>query len=693
MANLKVGNTTIGKIAVIEPYEDVYVDNTVSEPWVRPSEWLDMPVIGSGDDKVAILVYVPSGRKYEAKIYANGTYVSNYDRPTYYTVDWGDGNTTLVSGNYPSTTHVNGIQHAYHEYDYNDLSPDSEFIYQGVLCRQAIVQMDNSVSGCYNLDLSGFGPTNYEQNAHDANVRRGANHVLDIHVASQNLTYLKFYDNYKPRFRNLERIKIDSPRSIASMYQMFYQCESLRLAMLPSGFTTGVTDFRYTFALCEKLQEVPYLDTSSATLMGDMFNRCYSLEKIPDMDTTNVTHFQNFAVRCYDLKEIPNLDYRNSYMREAFTYCRKIKSIPSGVSFHNCSSLYGTFNLCDLQALPNDIWERCSGVPDMVAAFSNNNNLRSVPKVNIPDCTVGYSMFAGCSKLESVELGDVSNIQVTGFVSMFNGCNSLRSVTFDDPENIKADSTNSMFYRCLSLEQAPYFNTSGVTDARYMFNGCYNLKSIPAYDFSNLSTVGMTNFAYDCRSLKHFGGFRGINSNIRVDASFMYSDSLKEFPSGIFISQDTCPATGSQFIRQSYGVRSAPHIYASGNSANSMFYEAYSLRYIDGVTFGAETNCYRMFYSCQNLNRFPEADGSLITNATDMFLSCVELEWSDLNNVGVSISYRSNFLASGAIENIFNRLASGVAGQSIDIVGNYGTSELHSDTLAIATSKGWTVTT
>ena len=56
MANLKVGNATIGKIAVIEPPEVPIVENdSGQDSWVRPSHWLDMPVIGSGEHKAAFL--------------------------------------------------------------------------------------------------------------------------------------------------------------------------------------------------------------------------------------------------------------------------------------------------------------------------------------------------------------------------------------------------------------------------------------------------------------------------------------------------------------------------------------------------------------------------------------------------------------------------------------------------------------
>ena len=76
-----------------------------------------------------------------------------------------------------------------------------------------------------------------------------------------------------------------------------------------------------------------------------------------------------------------------------------------------------------------------------------------------------------------------------------------------------------------------------------------------------------------------------------------------------------------------------------------------------------------------------------------MFYQCRSLQWCGLTNIPTSISFYDNFLGSGALTHIFNNLVSGVTGQTIDIRNNYGTAELHSDTIAIAENKGWTVTT
>ena len=54
-----------------------------------------MPNIGSGDSKVALLLYMHSGVPLEPRIYIRGKYRHN-NYPTHSTIDWGDGQTVIV---------------------------------------------------------------------------------------------------------------------------------------------------------------------------------------------------------------------------------------------------------------------------------------------------------------------------------------------------------------------------------------------------------------------------------------------------------------------------------------------------------------------------------------------------------------------------------------------------------------------
>ena len=71
--------------------------------------------------------------------------------------------------------------------------------------------------------------------------------------------------------------------------------------------------------------------------------------------------------------------------------------------------------------------------------------------------------------------------------------------------------------------------------------------------------------------------------------------------------------------------------------------------------------------------------------------SCVSLAAAPLERTCVSISFWGCALSRSAIVAIFQRLATVSDNPSIEIGGNWGTSGLTPDDLAIATAKGWTV--
>ena len=74
------------------------------------------------------------------------------------------------------------------------------------------------------------------------------------------------------------------------------------------------------------------------------------------------------------------------------------------------------------------------------------------------------------------------------------------------------------------------------------------------------------------------------------------------------------------------------------------------------------------------------------------FSSCVSLTAATLEGTCASISFWDYALSRHAIVAIFQRLASVSDNPSIEIGGNWGTTDLTPDDLAIATAKGWTVT-
>ena len=695
MANLKVGNTNVGRISVVEPYDDsTPSDNDETQPWVRPAEWLDLPVINSGDDRIAMLMYITSGIDISVDIEIHGTYVSLYERPTYSVVDWGDGNNSVIYGDDIRTSQPGYIGYASHTYKYEDISADTEFVRNGETCRQFIIDIDN-VSGCYNANLSRLRVNDLDGYTNAARKSVYTN-LLDIHVASQNLEYINLRDQYRGYPGQVEHVKIDTPSPLASninMSLLFGYMHNLQSLEVPRYLTSGVTNMQWAFTECHKLKSVS-LDTSSATNFYQSFRYCFSLENV-DADFNNVTSLFNTFIYCSSLKEIPLSGISNCDARSCFQNCTSIKKIPDNftITNSNCDAL---FNTCtDLKAIPENFFDNCSGITNASSMFARCNSLRKVPTINLPDATEMGSFLAVCPKLRSVKIGNVNSIGNGnyGFRYMFSECKSLTSVTFEDPENATPNDILAMFNECESLEFAPYFNTSSVTEAGSMFNYCYSLKEIPKYDFT--SCTGMNNFAYQCFSLEKVGGFENAINMQACRSAFYNCLSLNKLPSGINDRPETIlkapNTTSSSFVDSVRISEEIPEIYVSGSSAYLYFYRS-QLKSINGLNIIAPSDLGRMFEACPII-KIPETDASLVTSFYRTFYGAGWLEWSGLSGVQVSIDYSNCYFGSGAIRDVVDRLASGVVGQTVNFTGNYGTEILHPDTIAIGTSKGWTVTT
>jgi len=95
-----------------------------------------------------------------------------------------------------------------------------------------------------------------------------------------------------------------------------------------------------------------------------------------------------------------------------------------------------------------------------------------------------------------------------------------------------------------------------------------------------------------------------------------------------------------------------------------------------------------MFANCRTLPIIPALVTSAVTVATDIFLGCVDMGKSLITGMSVDHSYLNCNLSATALDEIYTNLPV-VVGKTITVTGNYGVA---SDTPAIATGKGWTVT-
>lgn len=111
------------------------------------------------------------------------------------------------------------------------------------------------------------------------------------------------------------------------------------------------------------------------------------------------------------------------------------------------------------------------------------------------------SMFAGCTKLTTVNLAGLSTPKAADMLAMFSGCASLKSVS--GLAGLAASRVEQMFQGCSSLVSLDVagFDTSGAASMSSMFAGCSKLGSLDASRLSTASATHMDSLFKGCSSL------------------------------------------------------------------------------------------------------------------------------------------------------------------------------------------------
>ena len=715
MAVIKVGNNSIGKISVIEPYDDNigrvdFSPEISTGDWVRPSDWLDMPTVSEG---VAVLLYVPSGAKdFGVGLFArNG--VSN-NSPTYIPIDWGDGYSGVFQGT--RTDNINQVGNfgtQYKKYDFDLLPESSQIEVDGFPCRQVIVQLDGSISGITHVNLQGmagrnFGDTadyndtdyytdEYGNKVYDAprnsnSISQQTSYILDVIISGANIddVYLQSTDINRGNNTNCQRailnVKSFSP------YSTFRHHMNLEYVEFPSGATAGYSNFDLMFENCNKIKNLPFFDTSSATGVHAIFANCHSIESVPQYDFSNVTNFQSAFHRCLSLKNIPELDFSNGEsFYSTFSYNHQLASIPSGVDFGTPTGCRDMFFYCyNLRRAPIiDL----SDATDIRSMFYYCWSMGGSVTIDGPNITNLSSCFYVCNNLEKIHIKSIG--PVTDFTSFIRSCHDLKEIIWDNSEAETSSGTNftEAFAYNRVMTHFPKFDTSSLTGCRYMFTGNYLVKKYQTFDFSNCThSEGMFQDNYALTDVS----FKNVQNKPNTNNMFSNCWNLRTAPSGFFEGYDSTPSYCPYMFNACITLTDASHYIISGitntNTNNSNLFNSCNRLNKPPSVINTEYGLRGMFNNCYDLQNV-SYDFSAATDCASQFSSCQSLSNVNITSISANIGFYNCLLGSGEITKIINNLSSGVTSKTIDFRLNYGTSYLHSDTLAIATSKGWTVLT
>jgi len=453
----------------VTPNKDIQKSESTWNAWIRPSNWLSMPDMTAGDQRIALIAAVagPTG----ATIGASSLFALSVSGCTY-TVDWGNGFTQ----SYPSNT-VASYGLYYDELPASTtVKPDFAFQLTGFNFeefngyRQALVQVYPTVAG---TTFAGFHlrPTqvNAGQNARFPNLAYRTAEIapdwISCKFASPTVTSAIFNSS-----GTLKDVEIVGSTGITNANSMFSTCSQLK-KVSGTEWCKNALSFRETFQSCRNLTNVPLLDTSSATNMNSMFNSCSSLRTVPQFDMSGVTTTGGMFSGCSQLTDLPLFNTQSVQNANVmFNSCRSLKTIPkfNTKNMTNTGSMFG--GCLSLQSVPDLDYSSVFAPQGMFQSCT------SLEEVNVSSMTIAISasyMFNGCHKLKKVILPSNNTFRDTQ--SMFLNCRSLQSVSMNMPN---CSSVWGMFQNCHSLTDVNLTNLGAVLIMSNIFDGCTNIQRI-----------------------------------------------------------------------------------------------------------------------------------------------------------------------------------------------------------------------
>ena len=263
-----------------------------------------------------------------------------------------------------------------------------------------------------------------------------------------------------------------------------------------------------------------------------------------------------------------------------------------------CKDELKTLDLSDLDT---------SQVTSMVEAFFQCN-LSSIDltNVNTSNVTNMSAMFNGCLNLTSLDVSNFDTSNVTNMYRMFYYCPNLTSLDLSNFDTSKVTDMSYLFFGCNGLETLDLsnFDTSNVTNMSYMFFGCNGLETLDLSNFDTSNVTSMSNMFYDCYKnggitsldLSNFDTSKVTSMSYMFNYGNTYSDTDSQGLTSLDISNfNTSKVTSMYYMFANH--RELTELYINFDvrsikddnySYNDIFYNCYSLENVVGKFEGAK---------------------------------------------------------------------------------------------------------
>lgn len=212
------------------------------------------------------------------------------------------------------------------------------------------------------------------------------------------------------------------------------------------------------------------------------------------------------------------------------SYNNHVITIPSG-SVDQPGSLahINGINSDDVQEVKFTGQLKIGSASEMFKDLTNLTKITGLENLDTSATSDMRYMFAGCSKLASLDLSSFNTANTSYVESMFQDCENLQNIKFSSDFTIaNASSMKFMFSGCSSLTALDLskFNTSNVTNMIRVFEDCSSLTKLDLSSFDTSKVNDMMGMFNNCSSLKELD-LRSFIIDPNIDKGYMLDGLAK----------------------------------------------------------------------------------------------------------------------------------------------------------------------
>ena len=255
--------------------------------------------------------------------------------------------------------------------------------------------------------------------------------------------------------------------------------------------TNYVTNTALETELSPILSDIEQLKKDSA-IVGDLITDNYVTMEIPK-ESVVLGYFVDGQTEISNLKQVTGLKYSGD---------AKLFNLPVNTTLINPDNYGATTTLSGKTS------SSTAKISDEVISIDLSHLKSKLTTLS----------FMWCSKLQTINWGNIDLSNVTNIGSMFYSCSSLQSLDLSNFNTSNVTSMNSMFLSCSSLQSVDLsnFNTINVTNMGAMFKSCSSLQSLDLSSFNTINVTGMASMFHGCSSLQSLDLSNFDTSNLTV---------------------------------------------------------------------------------------------------------------------------------------------------------------------------------